>query len=501
MSNIDTTPAEEKVTAAAGTADERRDYSWDFRNAVSNYAFLVVSQGAIIGLSFLNFWLMTRFLGAEGYGGVIALITMSQMAQTMALWTNIVLLRIGVEEFVVKGAISETFWNRSAILTGNVAFLLASAPLWLSLLGGSMKIEPHLQIFVLIHFVVALVSNHFLFSLQAVKLIRLQSVLQIVERAFILVLIGIVFYFSQLTLINSFLIYALAPLITISIALVKVFPFIRRNVKLEWAVMKKLIIFALPFAPLTLIGFFGTNYFDSLFIAAYQTKKDVGIYSTAYQYAGIGTNFLVLANSLLLPMFITLLTQKKASTVTIYIEKVLPLIVMLWSCYCCVISFGAQYLFPLVFREEFAAASPIATIIITSAVIGSAGYTGFVPFLLSHSLNSKNMQMGLLTAGSNALANILLVPRYGLKGCAVATLISSVVFFFFSMFVYLNQQKKSISYLRDVILATIFGSICTYLSGATIFGGVVCVAATVLVLIIKRSTVINLRQTIAAARG
>ena len=62
------------------TSHERQSSSWDIRNAPRNYAALVAYQVLSAAFSFGAVWLITRHLGSEGYGGIVAIIAASQVA-------------------------------------------------------------------------------------------------------------------------------------------------------------------------------------------------------------------------------------------------------------------------------------------------------------------------------------------------------------------------------------------------------------------------------------
>ncbi len=97
---------------AADSQDDRRSSGWDIRNAAGNYTALIVYQAGISIFSFAAVWLITRSLGSEGYGGIVAVIAASQVAQVAVNWTSIAVVRYGVDEFIETSAIARTFWTR-----------------------------------------------------------------------------------------------------------------------------------------------------------------------------------------------------------------------------------------------------------------------------------------------------------------------------------------------------------------------------------------------------
>jgi O-antigen/teichoic acid export membrane protein len=108
-------------------ASERQSSDWDVKNAPKNYISLVFSQGGSVIFAFASVWLLTRVLGSDGYGSVVAIIAASQVAQVLVNWTSFSVVRFGVDEFVETQKIARTFWVRFAILAVNM--VLAAGPL------------------------------------------------------------------------------------------------------------------------------------------------------------------------------------------------------------------------------------------------------------------------------------------------------------------------------------------------------------------------------------
>ena len=177
-----TTPA---VTVGRLSHSERQSSRWDIRNAPRNYLSLVGFQIGSAVFSFASVWLITRYLGSTGYGGVVAVIAASQVAQVMVNWTSAAVVRFGVDEFVENATIARTFWVRSIILVINLAVILAISPFWFAPLAGWLKLSSAMLGLVLGHFVVTVLWVHIQMSLQGAKMIRVQGLLQMLERTLI----------------------------------------------------------------------------------------------------------------------------------------------------------------------------------------------------------------------------------------------------------------------------------------------------------------------------
>ena len=449
---------------------DRRSSSWDIQNALPNYATLISSQGGIILFSFLNFWYLTRVLGPEGYGGVVALIAASQTAQIFVGWTNLALARLGVEEYVTTGKIDKALWSKTAVSLGNVLLLLVLVPFWLSPLSVWLKIPSEIFPLVIFHFVVTTFGLQIQHALQAVKLLKLQSFFQLIERIITFVLFVTLFFSNRLTITSALLVYTISNLVTGLLGFWKISPFFSKNLIPDYEWVKKIIFFSLPLFPLSILGFLSANYLDVIFISSFLTIKDVGIYSTAYQFVGLATNFTTVANLLLMPMFVSLQSNQKESAIEIYLRQILPVIVIFWGLYCALLAVFGQYFLPLFFGEKFQEASPISYVLLSAAILNSPTLMGYSPLAIAKSMTRQLLVISLGTSFTNVLFNFLLIPRYGLIGCAWATVISAIVFSLLSMFVVHQGEKIPFSWSYRTVCATIIGAGSILLSQKSFIG-------------------------------
>ncbi len=150
-------------------ASKRRDSSWDIRNAPRNYISLVLFQVGSALFSFGAVWLITRHLGSEGYGGIIAIIAASQVAQILVNWTSVAVVRFGVDEFIETEKIARTFWLIFLVLAANLIIVAALSSFWFPPLADWLKLRPESFWLVMTHFTVTALWIHVQMSLQGAK--------------------------------------------------------------------------------------------------------------------------------------------------------------------------------------------------------------------------------------------------------------------------------------------------------------------------------------------
>lgn len=393
------------------------------RNAPRNYSILVISQVATALFSFASVWLIARRLGSEGYGGVVAVIAASQVAQIFVNWTLVALARYGIQEFVETGRINRSFWARAIVALPNTVILLALSFLWLPILSSWLKLPPDAGWYVAAHFMVTAAWFHVQFALQGAKLPRLHGILLAIERVLIFSVLLTLILIGRLDFYTAIAAYITAPLVMASAGLYQIRNLFSWRIEVDMDWLRKMLRFSLPLIPYSLIGYFAGNYLDAIFISQYLSKGDLGVYSVAYQISGILMQFPLLAGNLLMPLFVTRQNESTGFSQR-YFRNVLPGMTLLWGIFCTIVAAVAFLLLPLVFGPEFSGGPTVLWILITAAAVSLPAFVGYFP--LSNSISATYIAM--LAAMASALINVsgdlLLIPIYGLKGCAMATVLS-----------------------------------------------------------------------------
>lgn len=442
---------------------ERQSSDWDVRNAPRNYVLLVLSQGGVVIFGFAAIWLLTRTFKSEGYGGIVAVIAASQIAQVCVNWTSFSLVRFGVEEFVETHTIAKIFWTRFSILVVNIVLAFLLAKLWYPYIATSFNFLPETYWLVFGHFVVLALWNHVQISLQGAKMANVQGFLLMFERVGILASILFFLAIGKLYILSAILCYIVSSLVVTAIGLYYLRSYIFSRFTIDLDFYKKVILFSLPLLPFTLVGYFSGNQVDYVFVSRFLSTRDLGVYSVAAQMSGILLQVPTVANSLLIPLFVTLEKEKQTHKIERFFKDVLPSLSLAWCALCCLGGFIGYFAIPLMFGEQFAeAASP--WVVLTAAVAVSfpvlVGYSA-----LSHAISSTYIAMfaAIFAAGTNILFNFLLISRYGLIGCAWSTVLAhsmSVI-----CFAYLLRRSGNIS------LSWTPFSILPALAGAIVFTG------------------------------
>src|SRR4030095_2573374 len=193
----------------------RQSAAWDIRSGGKNFAVLVITQIAGAAFSFFATWLATRFLRADGYGAIAAVLAASQLVALITVeWTSAALWRYGCEEFVDTGRISKAFWARLILLVPNLLIVVATSTWWLAPIANWLEIPSKAHTLVLIHFIVMTLWVHVQRALQAAKLPHIQGYLLAFERLLLVGLVVALGVAGETSVVSIGLSYVAAPFLT-----------------------------------------------------------------------------------------------------------------------------------------------------------------------------------------------------------------------------------------------------------------------------------------------
>lgn len=479
MKPIDTTSPETGANVP-GAAAERRSSGWDIRNAPRNYAALVIYQAGSALLSFGAVWIITRYLGSEGYGGIIAIIAASQVAQVLVNWTSIAVVRFGVDEFIETEKISRTFWLRFLILAVNLALVGALSAFWFPPLASWLKLDPATFWLVLAHFAVTAIWIHVQMGLQAAKLLRMQGLLQMIERLLIFAGVLALTAAARLTPTWAIVCYIVAPSAVMLFGTYGLRRYILTRFTVDATFLRKFVTYSLPLFPFSLVGYFSGSYVDAVFVSKFLSTSDLGVYSVATQVNGIALQLPTLVNTILLPLLVSLQRNENQRSFY-YFRHVLPTLTLLWGLGSTAMAFVAYFAIPIFFGEKFSAAGIPLWILLAATTMGIPIAIGYSALSNATSATYVSMVAAVLSSVTNIAANFVLIPRFGLVGCAAAT--AAAFFISVTTFAALLRRdtKMPLSWIYVSFLPCIAGTIAVSLINDALFGMAVCAAGSFLI--------------------
>lgn len=491
------------ITQSKVGNDNRRDATWDLAQGPKNYVSLVSAQVASAIMSFAAVWLATQLLGSTGYGAVVAIIAASQaIGQLTVNWTSVSLSRCGLEEFVATGRVSKAFWTRFWIFVPNVLLVLATAPIWLPFLSSLLKLPPQAYLFVLGHFLANALWVHVQQGLHGAKLMRLQGSLLTFERLLVFLIVLTCALTGKASFLAIALAYIAGPLGACAVGLWRLRKLIFPVVGVDRALLKRMLTFSWPILPSSLVGYMSSNYLDAFFITHYLSGADLGVYAVAYQLTGTGLQLPLLVGSVLMPLFVTLQAEGQFDRAERFMHHALPLLTLLWGIACALMAAIGGYLFPVIFGEQFRGLGALLWPLMAAAALAGPTLMGYSPFSNSKFVTYIAMVGAIASALANVLLNYLLIPRYGLVGCAWATTaaygVQTLVVVLLVHWRLLSERPWTIQAVSPIVVGALFASF--YAVNLTALAATLVISA-VLMLLNRKSVTVGFRMLKNFQRG
>tara|TARA_Y100000310_G_scaffold82857_1_gene79486 strand:- start:37883 stop:39403 length:1521 start_codon:yes stop_codon:yes gene_type:complete len=309
------------------------------------------------------------------------------------------------------------------------------------------------------------VSLHAILGFQKIKYVVISKniILNLVK-----VLLTLILLYFSISIIGIAVVYVISFLISLIFSLYflerKVFPIIRSKIKSIY-VGKEIFSFSWPLV-FSSFAMMIMGWSDTIMIGLFKTVREVGLYNTALPTAQIlytipqGLAFLVV------PTLTYLFSKKDMNEFKLVYKSTTK-----WIFIINIILFSIFILFPkeiitILFGAEYSIAS-------SSLVILSMGLFLNYSFILTNYIptvtNRTKLELLNISSGAilNIILNIILIPKYGIIGAAVATsisfLLTSVLYFIEGLWI-IKINPLKLSYIKVIISIIITSLLIKFIS-------------------------------------
>jgi len=298
-------------------------------------------------------------------------------------------------------------------------------------------------------------QNQFLYSLH--NLLRNLLVL-------VFVLVAFIFFKGIMVPIVSYIItYMILLIIFGTLFFRKVFPEFFR-VKSTSIDMKGLFVFGFS-ASLSFLGFLLISSTDTLLLTYFRTLEEVGLYNGVLPIVSIILYIPYAISSVITPLGSELFAKKKLDTIRHVAEKMTRFtLVVLIPLIGLTITYP-EFILSWFFGSAFSAAAG-ALVILSIGILFYALAQINMSLIFSSTGPKKNIIIYLSGAVINVILSLILIPKYGIVGAAIATGVSYVIIYFLSQY-YLGKiislRPNIIKYILSIILGVLFVLFVSYL--------------------------------------
>jgi len=391
----------------------------------SAFTFLAKIAGTALGL--IASLIIARYYGANVIGTVAIINSVLAIFTIFGLMgTNVAILRL-VPEYIEKYSISEAFYIYKKVLLIVMGLsILGGLVLYFgaSFIASKVFNNESLKLFLLISapFIlirtISTLNSETLRGLQKIKLYALIQFLPSVITILFLIFLTYFFYdkynpvyimFATNFIIFGILFYMLPKLFLIKDT---------RNSKISTS---DIISLSFPMF-LTSVMHLIIGQSDILMLGIMLNEHEVGIYSIVLKLATLTSFILVAVNSMAAPKFSQLYHSGKINELKIVTQSSAKLIFYTTLPIILIYIFAGFYILKIYgneFTQGYYALIFLAIGQFVNAAAGSVGY------FLDMTGGQKQFQyIVIIGAGLNIILNLILIPKYGINGAAIASMIS-----------------------------------------------------------------------------
>lgn len=368
--------------------------------------------------------LLARRLGTEQYGRLALMLMASQVLLLTAVnWSHAGFVRFGSREFASSGVVTETLWMRLGIVFPAAALGAIAIALGRYRLSAYLEIPSAGVWLILLHFVSACAVSVVGAMFQASDRMARYGVCLFLDKTVMLVCVAIL---PSAWMTNPLLVlgcYAASSLSVATWGLWTVGFRTLRPVLPSRDGYRAMVLFSIPLLLSSWAGLLGTNWLDLVILKRYVPLSDIGMYSLATQLAGVVQQITVIFSTLLLPHLSVMVAAGQEDRIRRFVERLLPYWLLGTSVLFCVILLGARAGLVLVFGRAFSGAAPVLAVLMlaTSAL---ALFNACAPLVTAYGSTWTLTGICLLSAVTNLVLDLALIPRFGVVGSAAATVLA-----------------------------------------------------------------------------
>ena len=227
---------------------------------------------------------------------------------------------------------------------------------------------------------------------------------------------------------------------------------------------KELLIYSLPLILTSLLTLL-QKWADTFILGIYRSANEIGVYSIAFSTASLLAIIPTALMSLFTPVITSLYGQNNIRDIKKISNSILKWIFMINLPFTIILSIFSRELIKIVFGLEYINGYISLIILSLAYLILSIThvYGGNLLMIKKTKLLSLFILISTLT---NILLNIILIPKYGINGAAIATLSSNVIFLILMIFsgkMILNLQPIKKSFIKILFAGTLSATLIFYL--------------------------------------
>ncbi|HLC66334.1 MAG TPA: polysaccharide biosynthesis C-terminal domain-containing protein, partial [Candidatus Nanoarchaeia archaeon] len=392
----------------------------EVRNSFVDYLALLGAQIGLLPLSILILMLTVRLAGPTQYGIYALFLSVVQLFLVLGVnWTYPSIIRFGKEEYALRKTLHGLAGARIVLLLFCLIISAMVLVVFAQSIAAYIGIFPKHVWLVFAGIVLFALISELNSVLQVVGKMRTFAVLQAAEKLFMLA--ALLWIFLSQNFLSALLLMGIAlgtKIILLFIAL-PLLPLQKLRPRMNFTLVHRVVQYSWPLLFAYASGYV-IDWLDLFAIRYYLDLQAVGIYQIAYQAMLVLSSGLMVFPTLAFPILTVFRVRERTGALRLYLERLAPQFTLLWTLLLFGVLLVAPFAFPLLFGTAFAPAIPTFLVLLVGLGF-QALMVLYGAVLYSHNFVRSLTITQILMAVLNVGLNILLIPRIGILGAALAT--------------------------------------------------------------------------------
>lgn len=224
-------------------------------------------------------------------------------------------------------------------------------------------------------------------------------------------------------------VYALLSSLSVLVTQISIWPFLKKHINYVKPTFKVFVSHIRPnlilFIPILGISFY--NMMDKIMIGWISTNTEVGLYESADKIKNIPILFVTALGTVALPRASYLCSHKEEDSMIALFQKSIKIVIFITSSVCLGIMGIASAFVPFFFGEGFEKVTLILYVLLPSCFFIGVENVIKTQFLIPKKKEVIYIKSIFLGALINFILNMVLIPKQGAFGAAIATLSTEIV--------------------------------------------------------------------------
>ena len=179
---------------------------------------------------------------------------------------------------------------------------------------------------------------------------------------------------------------------------------------------------SLPLAPISFAAFF-MLWIDSLMVAWFLQNEEVALYNVAAKISFISLFFLGALDATIYPRLLSIFHHNKEKLRSFFWQSTSLVIITLLGVTLIMLFFSDWLL--LAFNDQYVSARMTLVLLLFAQFLRATSLTFSFMLIIHEKVRYLNIVL-LLSLMVDLISNIILIPKYGIEGAAIATLITNI---------------------------------------------------------------------------